>query len=127
MFAGMFARTFARTFADPCGQVLRALLVGGVCVGDLREELVAVYKSCFAEQTHTMGSTGWYRFCCCLVWERKHNKVLASDTDKGPSRQTTSACCISWPNNRWGSVAQAILGLARHVIQKNLKKYFAKI
>ena len=37
-----------------CGQVLRALLAGGVCEGDLREELVVVYRSCFAEQTHTM-------------------------------------------------------------------------
>ena len=37
-----------------CGQVLRALLAGGVCEGGLREEPVAVYRSCFAEQTHTM-------------------------------------------------------------------------
>ena len=33
---------------------------------------------------------------------RKQNKVLVSDTDKGPRHQTTSACCISWPSDRWG-------------------------
>ena len=122
MFAGIFAGTFADPFADPfadkcCAHCLRVVCV---CEGDLWEERVAFYRSCFAEQTHN-GSTGWYRFCCCLIRERKQNKVVASDTDKGPRHQTTSACCISWPNNRWGSVAQAIFGLARCVIQKNLK------
>ena len=34
--------------------MLHALLAGGVCEGDVREELVAVYRSCFAEQTHTI-------------------------------------------------------------------------
>ena len=73
---------------------------------------MAVYRSCFAEQTHTME---------VLVGtaSAKQNKVLASGTDKDPRHQTTSACCISWPNNRWWSVVQAIFGLARDVIQKN--------
>ena len=34
--------------------MLRTLLAGGVCEGDLWEELVAVYRSRFADQTHTM-------------------------------------------------------------------------
>ena len=105
-----------------CGQALRALLAGGVCEGDLCEELVAVYRSCFAEQTPHDGSSGWYRFCCCLIWGRKQNKVLASDTDKGPRHQTTSACRISWPNIRWGNMVQAIFGLARHEIQTKTQK-----
>ena len=46
-------------------------------------------------------------FCCCLVWERKYNKVLASDTDKGSCHQTMDADRMSWPNNGWVSVAQA--------------------
>ena len=56
MFAGMFAGTFADPVADPfadpfCAHSLRVLCV---CEGDLWEELVAVCRSCFAEQTHTM-------------------------------------------------------------------------
>ena len=37
-----------------CGQVPRALLAGGVCEGDMWKELVALYRSCLAEQTHIM-------------------------------------------------------------------------
>ena len=63
---------------------------------------MAVYGSMLLRARPHNGSTSRYRFCCCLVWERKQNKVLASDSDKSSCHQTLGACSILWPNNRRG-------------------------
>ena len=106
MFAGIFAGTLSHPFTTSAARTACRWCVF-VCEGDLWVELVTsgCLRVMLRRTNPQNGSTGWYRFCCCLVWERKQNKVLASDTDKGPRHQTTGACCISWPNNVWGSVA----------------------
>ena len=80
-FAGMFAGTFADPFADKCC----ALLAGGVCEGDLQEELMAaVYRSCFAEQTHTMEVLVGTASVVASSWKGNRTRHLQVTPTKAP-------------------------------------------
>ena len=83
MFAGMFADTFADTFAHPfvdkcCAHCVRVVCATGIC----REGLMAVYRSCSAEQTHTMEVLVQVWLVQLMLLPR-----LGKETEQGPCKQ----------------------------------------
>ena len=105
-------------------QVLRALLAGGVCERDLWEERVAVYRSCFAKQAHTMEALdGTASAVAPSGSKANRTRHLQVTPTKAPATKPRAhAASHGQTTGGGGGGAQAIFGLARRVIQKKLKR-----
>ena len=87
---------------------------------------MAVYRSMLRRSCPHNGSTGRYRFCCCLAWGRKQSKEPARDTDKGSCHQTMRAFCVSWPNSN-GECGSGLYWSGRTAWFQNTSHVFEEI